>query len=1672
MNRHKQKNRKSTITGGTINLAAGAQASYFELANHMNTNKLDFFCVPDAPELSTFQQQQLLTLDYNVITTHELEGRKNTAVAIIYRRKTFTAHHNTFMDPSRRLLTVDLEPAFSKQRLRIIAVYFPPNIDNIKPLSDVELQTENTKHNFLQTPQKNVRIEAERLRIRCRQIAHQPGAYHSIITGDFNCTLYHNDRHPHKFLSAVDNMNSTLHRATIQDKWINLYDYINPNNFDEQDPKKNHTYFQIQGTSSSRIDHAFLWPPSHQHLCTACWVDHTATFTASDKDHHPLFYQLQHPTNNEYESTKTEAPWSPPASKIPKHWTPQIIQSISNELNKILSPMISSLITQLNKLQIASTQNIQIFDEIVQQFQSQLLSTFHNLSETHKPNLPKQSNYTKWPLPYVYACKARDLHQRLRSHIKTALTSGLPLYSPKIYNTRKRLSKMKNYHFVIDTILKTPFNTPYRGRWATWLLQSKQNHLQLLAMVNSTRPDNARRRQLFKTAKGRSHYYNTEQHQATSNIINHTIDDNNNLITEPSEYIPLIQEQMQNIFNVKFEGPVVGAWRPLSIREGKTGQPDWWKATYERNAMNLPPDFWNHLCDPPNISEVLTTLRNCSHDTSPGYDGISTDLLRLVTNTYLYNNKQHQQNPTSTAFFLKVYLETTFRLATLAPSLREGLISLLPKPNQPPQLAAHLRRPISLIPEMAKLPSRIYAKRILEARHQRPDLLHWAQRAYHNDGSIHQIIQALLSTAEFVKLNERTIFLTNYDISKAFDKIQMYSIIATLRRYNFPELFNQYIISTLQKAISRIRTFHGPTDPISLLTGVRQGDPLAALLFILVADPLHTGLTNNPLLHLANSEPQPISTGFTISSPQNDFNTITHSHGYGDDTNTTNETEEASRIQHLYVLDFLTAHRLTINTAKTSYLIYPTPLNTLTLPPQDPQLIHDPLHNVPIALNPPHNGLHPPLVSNIEPITSKPSNTSIRALGAQLNLDLDPNKTRLQLQAIFFKALKFIRQEHHTIPQASYFLREKLYPSLHLHLLSFPQPSKLLERWDSALLSTIFSVTSGSHVYSLSTAAKWISLGVPPLSSFEQISYTTTITDLLRIKRSPTGPLMRCLLSQNTQIRTDEIIMNQQQNLATTLYRPLQRQRSQSRIHKALHHLQKSNLFLVISPTLPQIPTPPLLHLGSLPLQLETLNAQEFPHFQRIIQIPTTTFQLEADDNNGVVVFTDGSYTSPKENGYAVIMLPARELTQDFSFSLTTCSVIHGTSTPASANYAAEVLAVLCALISIPLLIPITIYTDCQSLCEHLRNTRLISEAKLFNTGANLIVTEIKRIISLRQAPTNMNFVPAHTGATDVISRGNEFADKQAKIASKHLQLDPFRNKPFLSNAPPLLLVLRQELPQPNQQQLIIYNHFDSNLRSHLRKQVQQEKLQKWASLETQGQVLLRHPTALPAMLHHLRQTNNSKLFTFLLYASCDWLPTPVRTLRGLIDAPLLCPLCKHTKATTTHALSCTFHHTLQRTLQEQMKRQLQTLTQPLRSSTTSSLQQLRELSTNIISNFHWYTAKYLPTPLQYFGSDIPGALGQTFKTLAESHHPLSASLGFISKDLFNLYLPIASQLGLPPSQQKQFDKQRSQHKLDLQLLVLNQAYELYQQYKTSASQQYQSNLSYKPFLKRLLIKH
>ena len=90
---------------------------------------------------------------------------------------------------------------------------------------------------------------------------------------------------------------------------------------------------------------------------------------------------------------------------------------------------------------------------------------------------------------------------------------------------------------------------------------------------------------------------------------------------------------------------------------------------------------------------------------------------------------------------------------------------------------------------------------------------------------------------------------------------------------------------------------------------IRQGDPLAAIMFLFIKDVLRVGLEHNPF------KPIDLQTGYIINSGQAPHPT-THSIGYADDTTTTNNTWVAVQVQHMWEMDFVIAHRFSLNAKK------------------------------------------------------------------------------------------------------------------------------------------------------------------------------------------------------------------------------------------------------------------------------------------------------------------------------------------------------------------------------------------------------------------------------------------------------------------------------------------------------------------------------------------------------------------------------------------------------------------------------------------------------------------------------------------------------------------------------------------------------------------------------------
>jgi ribonuclease HI len=216
-------------------------------------------------------------------------------------------------------------------------------------------------------------------------------------------------------------------------------------------------------------------------------------------------------------------------------------------------------------------------------------------------------------------------------------------------------------------------------------------------------------------------------------------------------------------------------------------------------------------------------------------------------------------------------------------------------------------RPISLQVALTKALSKALANRLGAIFAQYP-ILHCAQEGFLVGGSTMACIDVLIDLIEQSKQQKSGFFALFYDIAKAYDAVDHSRLLLSLRRINLPESFVEFVADSLSGLQSRVRTAYGLSGPLPVSRSVRQGDPLAPLLFVIFVDSLHCGLDRNPLF--GNRQD-----GIVVNAT-----TRIASKGYADDTSVfSSSISGLQRLNH-WVESWMKFNRMSLNGNKTELI--------------------------------------------------------------------------------------------------------------------------------------------------------------------------------------------------------------------------------------------------------------------------------------------------------------------------------------------------------------------------------------------------------------------------------------------------------------------------------------------------------------------------------------------------------------------------------------------------------------------------------------------------------------------------------------------------------------------------------------------------------------------------------
>ena len=240
-------------------------------------------------------------------------------------------------------------------------------------------------------------------------------------------------------------------------------------------------------------------------------------------------------------------------------------------------------------------------------------------------------------------------------------------------------------------------------------------------------------------------------------------------------------------------------------------------------------DNFKLICDEKiSLKDVQTCIKALKDNKSPGNDG-------LIGEFY----KDHSK---TLAPFLVAMFEEALEKEELPPTLKQGLIKLIPKPNKD-KLSIENWRPISLLNNDATIFASIFARRLKLGLN---DIIDEEQSGFMPGRNIINNIRLILDMIDcnyYIPDDSLILFV---DFYKAFDTISHQFMIRTIESFGFGERFQKAVETLYKGCNSSVKLTCGTTPRFCINRGIRQGCPLSPFLFLLVTQVMSVHLKNNP----------------------------------------------------------------------------------------------------------------------------------------------------------------------------------------------------------------------------------------------------------------------------------------------------------------------------------------------------------------------------------------------------------------------------------------------------------------------------------------------------------------------------------------------------------------------------------------------------------------------------------------------------------------------------------------------------------------------------------------------------------------------------------------------------------------------------------------------------------
>ncbi|PNH09547.1 LINE-1 reverse transcriptase [Tetrabaena socialis] len=217
--------------------------------------------------------------------------------------------------------------------------------------------------------------------------------------------------------------------------------------------------------------------------------------------------------------------------------------------------------------------------------------------------------------------------------------------------------------------------------------------------------------------------------------------------------------------------------------------------------------------------EVARALRATPRGKAPGWDGLPADLYKAFS---------RQFSPLLAALYTAIGAT-----GTMPARFTDGIITVLYKKGVPTEPGNY--RPINLLNTDYRVLAKVLATRLGPALHA---AIAAEQTAFLPGRLIGTNIFALRHIPHLLKRQGRSAIIAFLDFAKAYDTVHRDFLLAAMAELGATESLQKWVRTLLSATQAQAQVGGRLSQPVSMAAGVRQGCPLAPLLYLFVAQAL------------------------------------------------------------------------------------------------------------------------------------------------------------------------------------------------------------------------------------------------------------------------------------------------------------------------------------------------------------------------------------------------------------------------------------------------------------------------------------------------------------------------------------------------------------------------------------------------------------------------------------------------------------------------------------------------------------------------------------------------------------------------------------------------------------------------------------------------------------------